>query len=75
LQFKKHSRSSECGILTTYLYAGARAPLELQGKYLIPPFKVSKPSPAAEDEMTQQEMWNFCEKAIRGYLDQQLLDA
>jgi len=55
----------------TYLYAGACASLELQGKYLIPPFKVSKPSPAAEDEMTQQEMWNFCEKAIRGYLNQQ----
>jgi len=71
LQFKKPPRPSECTILTTYLYAATHTssdPLDLQGKYLIPPFKVGKPSPAAEDEMTQQEMWNFCEKVICGYL-------
>ncbi|KAF9649132.1 NAD-P-binding protein [Thelephora ganbajun] len=69
--FKKSPHPPKCGIITTYLYAGTYAssePLELQGKYLIPPFKAGNPSPAAEDEMTQREMWNFCEKVIHGYL-------
>lgn len=74
LQLKKPSRPSECVILAAYLNAAPYAsaePLELQGKYIVPPSRVGKPSPAAENEMTQQEMWNFCENIIRGYLNQE----
>ena len=71
LQLKKLSRPSECGTLATYLYAATCAsddPSELRGKYLTPPSRVEEASHAARDEMTQQEMWNYCEKIIQGYL-------
>jgi hypothetical protein len=71
LQVKKLSRPSECGTLATYLYAATYAsdePFELQGKYLTQPSRIEETSQASRDEMTQQEMWNFCDKIIRGYL-------
>lgn len=63
----------KCGLLATYLYTATHfstGSFGLQGKYITAPSKAAKPSPAAEDEMTQQELWNFCEKIIGCYLGQ-----